>query len=123
MLHTIRVKSNGYAWLKAGKEILVSGRMFDVKKQVIDKDETIFTGLYDDEETALNIIADNLLNQHSEKDDMVLSQIIQFLQGCFFDNCDNLIAKVQNPLLLHRPASPGNLTVVYTSIITPPPRS
>lgn len=123
MLQTIRLKNNGYTWVKAGKEVLVSGRMFDVKRQVADKDETIFTGLYDEEENALNAIADNLWNQQSEKDGTALSHIIQFLQGFFFDNYDNSIAKVQNPLLLHRSAPPGNLTAVYTSIITPPPRS
>jgi hypothetical protein len=123
MLHTIRVKNSECRWVKAGKEMLVNGRMFDVKKQVADKDEIIFSGLYDDEETALNAIAANLWNQHSEKDHTVLSHILQFLQGFFFDNYDNSIAKAQNPGLQHWPAPPGNLTVVHTSITTPPPRS
>lgn len=49
-LKTVVVKNGTFVWTKIGKEILVNGKMFDIKSYSNTGDEVIFKGLYDDEE-------------------------------------------------------------------------
>lgn len=52
-LQTITVSVSDFVWLKKGKEILVNGKMFDVKSHQINGGKITFTGLYDDKEKEL----------------------------------------------------------------------
>ena len=53
LLQTITLSENEINWVKPGKEILVDGKMFDIKSHVIVNSRHKFTGLFDHEETAL----------------------------------------------------------------------
>ena len=52
-LTTVRIHNNSVYWIEKGKEILVNDRMFDIKSIVQDGDYVEFSGLYDDEEKAI----------------------------------------------------------------------
>ena len=52
-LETITLKTTNITWLKAGKEILIGNKPFDVKKIHAVADKSIITGLYDYKEKAL----------------------------------------------------------------------
>ena len=64
-LQTIVVKNGTFVWTKNGKEILVNGKMFDVKFYSNTGDEVIFKGLYDEEEKKIIKELDAL--EHSKK--------------------------------------------------------
>ncbi len=121
LLHTIRVKNDDYRWIKPGKEIMVEGRMFDIKHYREVGSETEFTGLYDEEETALNQVADNLLHKQSRQKNMLLSQLVHLLQCVFFHPADESLAGFPVQLLFY-PVGSDALPLTYYPIITPPPQ-
>jgi hypothetical protein len=51
--HTIALHKNQWHWVKKGKEIRVGNRLFDVHSLREVNGVFYFTGLYDDEETAI----------------------------------------------------------------------
>lgn len=52
-LQTITVPAEKIKWIKAGKEILVDGKLFDVKHYSKDGHQIILTGFFDKEEDSL----------------------------------------------------------------------
>jgi hypothetical protein len=61
-LETITVSVSDFVWLKKGKEILVNGKMFDVKSHQVNGTKITFTGLYDDKEKELAATVKNAFN-------------------------------------------------------------
>ncbi|HEY0678810.1 MAG TPA: hypothetical protein VGD17_11025 [Chitinophagaceae bacterium] len=55
-LQTITIPVNSFRWFKKNKEILVAGKMFDVKSITIRNNEYVVTGLYDEQETELHMV-------------------------------------------------------------------
>ena len=62
-LTTVRVHNESVIWIEVGKEILVNDRMFDIKNVTNDGDYVIFSGLYDDEEKAI----ESKMEKHTEE--------------------------------------------------------
>ncbi len=52
-LQTLRIPVSLVNWYKKNREIIVDGKMFDVKSYVITGSDAEFTGLFDSEETLL----------------------------------------------------------------------
>ncbi len=52
----IKLPNSQVKWFEKGREIVVNNRMFDVKSWKVVGDSSIFHGLWDDKETALNKI-------------------------------------------------------------------
>src|SRR5437773_2601131 len=52
-LQTIVLTSDQFSWIKEGKEILLEGRLFDVKYYSIENNDYHFSGLVDEKETEL----------------------------------------------------------------------
>jgi hypothetical protein len=121
MLHTITLAKNEVHWLKDGKEILINGRMFDVKgSHPAGNGKISFTGLYDDDETALV----NKMNKNQENENKaggkLLAQLFQLLQS----PCNNTVTEVLIPSFITNhfqvveqcPASP------FIAFLSPPPQ-
>ena len=54
ILHTVVLQSDKIQWIRAGEEIELNDRMFDIKDINYHSDGTVtITGLFDEEETAL----------------------------------------------------------------------
>jgi hypothetical protein len=121
MLHTITLEKNDVYWLKDGKEIIINGRMFDVKSfQPAGDGKIIFSGLYDDDETAL---ADQVRkNQQTENNSggKILAQLFQLLQASF----NNALTEVFIPSLNnnHFTDIEQSLVSQYITILSPPPQ-
>ena len=68
-LKTISLKKDAFTWVKINKEIVVNGRLFDVKSYVNKDENIIFKGLYDDEEKeiihGINSLVHNKKNSSS----------------------------------------------------------
>lgn len=121
MLHTITLAKNDVYWLKEGKEILINGRMFDVKSfQPAGNGKINFTGLYDDDETALiNKVKENQQND-TDTGGKLLAQLFQLLQSF----CNNSHAEIFIPSLNnnHLPGIEQRLASQYITILSPPPQ-
>ncbi len=61
-LHTLQIDTKVFRWVKAEKEILVDGKMFDVHSYTAYKNHVTVQGIFDEEETAINSF---LSGQHS----------------------------------------------------------
>ncbi|MBL7708246.1 MAG: hypothetical protein JNJ86_04200 [Chitinophagaceae bacterium] len=108
-------------WVKKGKEIFVNSRMFDIKTMISRNGVTTFTGLYDDQETALKKQLSEGWNKNAPQRNQLLVQLIFSLQCTFAANSpDGLtgnISKETIPALI-TPALPDS----YQVILTPPPQ-
>lgn len=52
-LTTLTIAEKNLHWIKPGKEILINGRLFDIKSSVTRNGICYIKGLYDEEETAI----------------------------------------------------------------------
>ncbi len=122
MLHTVTVSKADLVWVKYKKEIRIHDKMFDVKSFAIKNDQYIFTGLYDEEETALNNYFEKNTEQKNESEYQVLLSIFQLLQSIYPENSEAImifptISKAYCPLILQPISSP------FINILTPPPQA
>ena len=122
MLHTVTLSENKVQWIKQGKEILINGRMFDIKRlEHSDNGKIIFTGLYDDDETLLV----NQIKKQRQSDNntggRLLVQLFQLLQITH----DNTPGETLIPSFSGNNYFPGNEsrpTSQFIAILTPPPQ-
>lgn len=120
VLHTICIPENQVQWMKKGKEIKVDGKMFDIKSFHIQDGVYVFTGLYDDEETALRDKLEYEQEKNSQNSKQ-LSQLFQLLQSFYNDPQHDIFfpdAKSGSDIIKNNSA----LLTRFISIITPPPR-
>ncbi len=121
MLHTITLAKKEVNWLKEGKEILINGRMFDVKSfQPAGNGKISFTGLYDDDETALvNKVGKNQQNENNAGGKL-LAQLFQLLQSSFNNTASEVIIPSLNNN--HFPGIEQRLPSQFLTILSPPPQ-
>ena len=67
-LQRISIATDRIQWYEEGREIIVDGKMFDIKSSKVANDSTIFYGLYDHEETALKQQVESIVNNKSARD-------------------------------------------------------
>ncbi len=67
-LQTVILPSGKLKWNEKGKELLIDGRLFDVKSYKFENDKVVLKGIYDDEESILLEQLENAWDQsQSEK--------------------------------------------------------
>lgn len=120
-LQTITLAANEITWVKPGKEILVGGKMFDVKSHTVDNGRHTFTGLFDDEETTLVGLLKKEIQKNNEAENTILNNIFLWLHS-FYPNNEAEISIPHHSVDLNfcfiyvRITSPGK------EIPTPPPQ-
>lgn len=122
LLHTITVSNEDIHWVKKGKELLINGRMFDVKNAEQKTGSTTFKGLYDDEETFLINQLDKSRNKRSPANDQLLSGFFKCLLSIFFDESGYALYSPDKSHLSPGYVFPGLLSQ-FLAIISPPPKS
>jgi hypothetical protein len=122
MLHTITIAKKDVRWLKDGKEILVDGRMFDIKSsKSADNGKISFTGLYDDEETTLvKKISKNQQNENNTGGKL-LAQLFQLLCSSFNHSPEEIFIPSLNSN--HFPVLEQRLPSRFKTILSPPPQA
>jgi hypothetical protein len=120
-LHTITIAKKNIHWIKDGKEIWVDGRMFDINSSSLQNGVYVFSGLYDEEETAL---MDQLQKdqQNNNANSKQLVQLFQLLQSFYNTSQEEIVSSGNIPGDKFIPdASP--LASQFISIFTPPPQA
>ena len=96
--------------------------MFDIKSLAVKNGQYIFTGLYDDEETALNNYFENNTEQKNERNNSILASLFHLLQSVYPGNSnDTLIQKDNSGIYCCIVLS--NLPSPTMNIPTPPPQA
>lgn len=65
-IQTVIVKKSSFVWVKMNKEILVNGRMFDVKSYSFHDDLIVFKGLFDEDEKSIINSLNKLAHKNKE---------------------------------------------------------
>jgi hypothetical protein len=124
-LQVIRIHRADLQWYKKGHEIVIDGRMFDVKKIDMNGDTCLVTGLYDDNETAL--FEQLVITEESRKESSG--------QGySLFQSCLGITAVVHpaGPAAFLKPAltsqvhcrpAESRLIQHHYPVVSPPPKS
>jgi hypothetical protein len=121
LVQTIKVPSGEFQWIKPGKEIRTGGRLFDVKSFTEERDQYLFTGLFDEEETSLLRKLDGLCKNKDAPGQKLLWSIFQLLQSVYPGGpgticLDTLFQKIK--IHTHLAALP----TCFKQILTPPPQ-
>lgn len=120
-LQTVVVPVKDFVWIKYKKEILVEDRLFDIKKIQLKDDRYYCTGLFDDDETALNIFFSKTHERSDDKKVPLAAQLFKLLQclyptepaRLFFFSDLKQTSYLSFSLILPSP---------YAKVLTPPPQ-
>ena len=120
-LQTIAVAKDAIHWVKDGKEILVNGRMFDIRSFDYQKGVYTFSGLYDNDETVLmvQLQKDQQANSSNSKQ---LVQLFHLLQTLYSNSTADQVT-IMSALSPEFPVLYPLLPSQYISIFTPPPET
>ncbi len=78
-LQTITINKVDITWVKKNKEIIVNGKLFDVKSYTVAGDKIILTGLYDDDEDKLKKEFANLMHQKKNEPAPLEQLVLKFI--------------------------------------------
>jgi len=79
LLETVTVNAGNIVWVKAGKEIKIDGKLFDVKSFKVIGANIIFTGFFDHKEDQLVQQISKLGKQKNQSQNPLGQQAIKFL--------------------------------------------
>ena len=119
-LQTLTVYKDEIHWEKKGKEIWINNRLFDIKSFKKINDNYFFTGLFDDNETALiTQLKDDFGNNPNKRHSLtLLRQLFQILAVCHEKGSISPDLSVQKKVHLLS----TQLTSAILSDIGPPPK-
>lgn len=123
-LQTVRVPAHKVVWYKKNKEIIVDGKLFDVKTQVYAEGVVEFTGLFDEKETEIAQQLEAMKNQHSDGADdtesitVKYASIFLYKEDGWLNRFDQYLAK----LIHHNQFSENHRLSPVLSIPSPPPK-
>nr|HQU56326.1 hypothetical protein [Chitinophagaceae bacterium] len=121
-LQTIVLAENEIKWVKAGEEIIIDGKMFDIKSFEIFNGKIVFHGLFDKEETTLQQQLVNSWEKNQTNKNLLLGQLFETLEGFYFHSVQNTIL-LSNCSVQFSPFSDITLLNQFEEIPTPPPLS
>ena len=124
-LQTISIPTDQIRWFKKNHELMIDGKMFDVKSISLQGDISMITGLFDDDDTELH---EALAGMHEQKNKGQNNALL------LYKVCLGIIA-VHNALI-NQPASVNtielklsfaqyedNILQSYLPVFSPPPES
>lgn len=122
-LQTITLPANELHWTRNGKEIILDGKMFDVKAVEYNAEgKALVTGLFDHEET---LLIELLQRDQEEEDDATSGEQLTNLLPLVLALPASLIHENKTCLLHEGTGFPVNdmaLSSVFKKILTPPPQ-
>lgn len=121
-LQSITVNNRDVRWTNDRKEIIVEGKLFDVKSSKQQNNNTItFWGLFDIEETELEKNIYKKGDKNLAQQNQLLAQLFQCLQNIYFNPAADTCVLSNGTLSSGILPSPKLLTQ-FRVILTPPPQ-
>ena len=122
-LQTLRIPVAEVNWYKKNKEIIVEGKLFDVKSATPDNGVIIFTGLYDDEETEIKNKLWELQNKKNEDGNSQIAK--KFISILLFadEKLTHQFKNVDIPAIRYTNYNKDNLITADIAIPSPPPKA
>lgn len=122
VLQTVTMDENKVKWVKPGKEAWINGRLFDIKTRSCQNGHCIFTGFFDDEETALVMELQKNHQQNKKADNDFLAQLFKLIKDVYKNSPgDQLSVPVTTRAQFLTQKS--SLFSVDIPILTPPPQA
>jgi len=122
ILQTIKISPEKFHWIKPEKEILVDGKMFDVKSYHKEGDKISVTGFFDHKEEKMVNHMNTLLHQKDKPTDPYGHAMVKFLMAPLFHEpagfsiCDSWKIIAQQFSTYTEPIH----TVSYDAVAPPP---
>lgn len=121
-LQSIVLDNSEVRWIKEGKEILIEGKLFDIKSsRQQDNNTVIFWGLFDIEETELEKSLYKKLDKNLAEQNQLLAQLFHYLQNIYFNPATDVCVLSGSTFSSGILSSPKLLTQ-FRVILTPPPQ-
>lgn len=119
-MRQLTLHKNQFQWIKKNNEIIVSGKMFDVKNWQQQGNKFHFTGLYDEDETKL---ADEV-NHHFPTDSRQNQLITRiFFLLVYISSTEKIpVWQADEFVKRHHIIRLGQIREAYLPVITPPPQ-
>ena len=121
LLSTITIAKKDVIWVKYKKEIMTDGRMFDVESYTETNGLVTFTGLYDDDETALNKSLEKNIDKKKNRDHQLLTRLFQVLHSFYYNQTEDPVRAASNRTVYNNHTL-QNISFPFINILTPPPR-
>lgn len=122
-LQSFSIPTKDVVWQKMNKEIVIEGRLFDVKSFIIQRDSITFCGLYDDEETTIKSQIKELEEWELKNHPSGKTTLVKFLLNVFLNDVQSILS---TDLIFPCKISPltycDSLTSVDLSLPSPPPK-
>jgi hypothetical protein len=123
-LDTITLQNNDVHWHEKNKEIIVNSMLFDVHQYHVGEDSTVFTGLFDTNETELKKQVKKLFERRDENNaprELIIAKLILqlWIAGSEDGNLSVPNTALENKKQITRP---GSLLTANILVPFPPPR-
>lgn len=125
-VNSYRFSTGDLHWLKEGKELLIKGRLFDVKDYTITSDSITVTGLFDEEEELLKTTFLQIANNKNEQPTPLQLLLLKsfFSPACNRSPEQTVLSRqfifVGDNILS---VDEDSAVSMYYPIVTPPPRN
>jgi hypothetical protein len=123
-LRTITVDIGAIHWVKENKEVIIAGKLFDVRSFTIEAGRITLTGLYDQDEDILNEQIKSFVQQKNGMNAPLSQVVFNLLFPPLYNSTAETFA--QNPWKLITinfiPYQEEKIPSKYLSILSPPPK-
>ncbi len=122
-LQSIRIPLEEASWKQEGKEILINARLFDVRSYTRDGDQLIVTGIFDDDEMAVEKEVDQFWQQQPSRKGILLVKSFEVLSNMLLQHLYHRIPVNSALHQIHFRKHIDILQEVFIKIPSPPPQS
>lgn len=122
-LQTITVPSTEIIWVKKDKEVIINGKLFDVKSISIAGNNTTIKGLFDDVEERLLAKLKDAINLKKETGNHVAGQVSCIFLPLYSETVSFHIQCDWKTVSTDFPTYSTLIPEVYTSSTAPPPKN
>jgi hypothetical protein len=123
-LRTITIDIDAIQWVKKNKEVIIAGKLFDVRSFTLEAGKITLTGLYDTDEDNLNEQMKNFVQQKNGANAPLNQVVFNLLFPPLYNNTAD--AEAQNPWQVISnhfiPYQEAKIPSKYLSILSPPPK-
>ena len=121
-LTTIVIKKNSFQWTRAGKEIEVNGKLFDVEEISIKGDSYVVKGLYDEKEASLLQIIKK--SQQAPDNNPLHLLVTKMLSSLLFieKKIDCQLVMLSTPVKKYLLFTTGGFVSFSPALAAPPPK-